>query len=146
MRMRGPAIRTHLVVGRSTPRETSSIGSLVDRDYPSGPHGPATLTDGEPEALLHGDRRDQLDRHDRVVARHDHLHALRQLDAPGDVRGPEVELRTVSVEERRVAPALLLRQDVDLRLEVGVRRDRPWLGQHLAALDLVLVDAAEQDA
>src|SRR5438445_7087207 len=113
--MRGPAIRSAL---RSA-GETSSRCSLEDLCDPSGPYRPATLADGEPEALLHGDRGDHLDRHDRVVAGHDHLHAFRQLDAPRHVGRPEVELRTVSVEERGVASALLLRQAVDLRLEVS---------------------------
>ena len=45
-----------------------------------------------------------------------------------------------------MAAALVLGQHVDLGGEVGVRRDRAGLGEHLAPLDLVLVDAAEQDA
>ena len=56
-----------------------------------------------------------------VVAGHDHLGALGQRDGTGDVGGAEVELRAVVGEERRVPPALFLGQDVDLRLEVGVR-------------------------
>ena len=56
----------------------------------------------------------QLDVHLDVVARHDHLDALGERDGAGHVRGAEVELRPVAVEERRVAAALFLRQDVDL--------------------------------
>ena len=41
---------------------------------------------------------------------------------------------------------LLLGQDVGLGLELLVRLDRTRLAQHLAALDLVLVDAAQQAA
>src|SRR3954468_11358409 len=82
----------------------------------AGAHGAATLADGEPEPLVHGDRLDQLDLPVRVVARHDHLLALRELDRAGHVRRAEVELRTVVVEERRVPSALVLREDVDLRL------------------------------
>ena len=42
--------------------------------------------------------------------------------------------------------ALLLGQDVDLGLELGVRGDGSWLGQDLAPLHLVLVNPAEQHA
>src|SRR4029079_10853559 len=38
-------------------------------------HGTAALADGEAEAVLHGDRLDQLDLHVGVVARHHHLAA-----------------------------------------------------------------------
>src|SRR5581483_11113388 len=52
----------------------------------------------------------------------------------------------VAVEERRVASALVLRQDVDLGVEVRMRGDRAGLREHLAALDLLALDAAEQRA
>src|SRR5919199_2223932 len=109
-------------------------------------HRAAALADREAETLLHCDRLDQLDLHVRVVARHDHLLALRQLDRARHVRRAEVELRAVVVEERRVPPALVLREDVDLRLEGRVRRDRAGLREHLAALDLLALRAAEQHA
>ena len=64
----------------------------------------------------------------------------------GHVRRAHVELRAVVGEERRVTAALLLLQDVDLALELRVRRHRARLGQDLAALDLVLLDAAQQNA
>ena len=63
---------------------------------------------------------------------------------PGHVRRAHVELRAVVREERRVTTALLLLQDVHLRLELRVRRHRPRLGQDLTALDLVLLDPAKQ--
>src|ERR687886_3095811 len=95
---------------------------LDDLRYRSGADRAATLADRELQALLHGDRLDQLDRHGGGVARHDHLGALGQRDDAGDVRGPEVELRTVVLEERRVPATLLLGEDVDLTLELRVRR------------------------
>ena len=64
----------------------------------------------------------------------------------GDVGRAEVELGAVAVEERRVAASLVLGKDVDLGLEVGVRGDRARLGEHLAALDVFLVDPAQQHA
>src|SRR6202040_3757425 len=62
----------------------------------AGADGAATLADSEAHALLHGDRRDQLDLEVDVVARHHHLRARRQVRHPGDVRRPEVELRPVA--------------------------------------------------
>jgi hypothetical protein len=96
--------------------------------------------------FFHGDRGDQLDRDAHVVAGHHHLLVLGQLHRPGHVGGAEVELRAVVVEERRVPPALFLAQHVHLGREVRVRLDAARLAQHLAALDLLALGAAQQDA
>src|SRR3954452_21405666 len=109
-------------------------------------HGTATLADGEPEALGHGDRLDELDLQLHVVAGHDHLDALGQMGAARHVGRAEVELRAVAREERRVAAALLLLQHVHLGLELRVRRDRLRLAQHLPALDLLALRAAQEAA
>src|SRR3954470_17889596 len=109
-------------------------------------HRAATLADGEAQALVHGDRLDELDRHLDVVAGHHHLRALGQVGHAGHVGRAEVELGPVAGEERRVAAALLLLEDVDLGLELGVGGDRPGLAQHLAALDLLALGAAQQTA
>src|SRR3954463_10118952 len=106
----------------------------------------AALADGEAQALVHGDRLDELDLHLDVVAGHDHPGALGQLGHAGDVGRAEVELRPVPGEERRVTAALLLLEHVDLGLELGVRRDRAGLAQHLAALDVLALGPAEQAA
>src|SRR5207244_3967585 len=55
-------------------------------------------------------------------------------------------LGAIPFEERRVASSLLLAQDIDLSLELGVGRDRAGLADDLPALQDLLVDAAEQDA
>src|SRR5690348_11346030 len=106
----------------------------------------AALADREAQALVHGDRLDQLDLHLDIVARHDHLRPLGEVRHARHVRGAEVELRAVAGEERRVTAALLLLEDVDLGLEVRVRGDGPRLAQHLAALDVLALDAAEEQA
>src|SRR4051794_23735946 len=121
-----------------------SSRSLVDLGDLAGAHGPATLTDGELQALFHGDGLDELHLHLGVVTRHDHLGALGEGHHAGHVRRTEVELRTVVVEERRVAATLVLGQDVGLRLELGVRGDRARLDDDLAALDVLALDAAEE--
>src|SRR5438270_6963070 len=112
----------------------------------AGPDRAATFANGEAHPLLDRDRGDELDLHVDVVARHHHLGALGQLHLAGHVRGPDVELRAVALEERRVPAALFLGEDIDLRVELGVRLDRAGLSQHLAALDLLALDAAEQAA
>src|SRR5581483_6421606 len=101
----------------------------------------AALADREPQALVHGDRLDQLDLPLDVVAGHDHLRALGQV---GDVSGAEVELRTVAGEERRVAATLFLLEDVHLGLELRVRRDRARLAENLPALDLLALGATQE--
>src|SRR6056297_1238302 len=121
-----------------------SVRLFNDFRHHAGADRATTLTDGEPEPVLHGDRRDQLHLHLHVVARHHHLGTLRQLHRARHVRRAEVELRPVTLEERRVTTALLLRQDVHLGLELRVRRDRTRLRQHLAALHLVTLRAPEQ--
>src|SRR5437879_1689020 len=117
---------------------------LQDLGDHAGAHGAAALADREAQLLLHRDRRDQLDRHLRVVPRHHHLHPCRQLHRPRHVRRPEIKLRPVPLEERRVPPPLLLRQHVHLTLKLRVRRDRLRLRQHHPPLHLVLLHAAQQ--
>src|SRR5215470_8105214 len=119
---------------------------LDDLRDPAGPDGAPALADREAQALLHGDRLDQLDHHFGVVTGHHHLRAFRQADHAGHVGGAEVELRPVVVEERRVPPALVLGQDVDLALELGVRGVGARLDHDLAALHLLALDASQQQA
>jgi hypothetical protein len=61
------------------------------------------------------------DRH--VVSRHHHLYALGQIQYPRHIRCPEIKLRTIPVEKRRMTPALFLAQ-YTLGLELRVRGDR----------------------
>src|SRR5215475_14873357 len=104
---------------------------LYDGGDDAGADGAPALADRKAQALVHRDRHDQLDLHRHIVAGHHHLRALRKLHHTRHVRRPEVELRTIVREERRVPTALLLRQDVGLRLELRVRRDRTRLRQNL---------------
>src|SRR3546814_1448962 len=50
-----------------------TLSLLLDAGDDAGADGAAALADGEAQALVHRDRRDQLDRHGHVVARHHHL-------------------------------------------------------------------------
>src|SRR5947209_8018570 len=80
--------------------------SLDDADDHSSADRLAAFANGETLLLLHRDRSDQLDVHRRIVARHDHFRAFRQGAVAGHVGGAEIELRTVIIEEWRVAAAL----------------------------------------
>ena len=60
------------------------------------------------------------------------------------VHRTQIELGTIVVVERRVAATFLFLQDVDLSLKLGVRSDRTRFGNDHTALNLLLVDTAEQ--
>src|SRR6476469_7818510 len=117
---------------------------LDDACDDAGTDGAAAFADRETQLLFHRDRHDQVHFHRDVVARHHHLGAFRQMHDTGHVGGAEVELRTVVGEERGVAAALFLGEDVGLSLELGVRLDRTRLAQHLAALDVLALGTAKQ--
>src|SRR5688572_19527235 len=123
-------------------------GPILLRDLGDNPRadGPAAFADGEAQALVHGDRGEQLDAQVHIVARHDHFRPRRQLDLARHVGRAEVELRTIVGEERGVKTALVLRQDIDLGLEVSVRLDRARLAQDLTTLDVLTADAAQKRA
>src|SRR4051812_8963585 len=108
--------------------------------------GLAALTDGEALLLFESNGRDELNDYADVVAGHDHLHALGQLDSARDVGRAHVELRTVVGEERLVATALLFFEDVHLAGKALVRLERAGGDQNLATLHVVLLDAAQQAA
>lgn len=117
---------------------------LNDRGDDARTDGVATLADSEAQALLHGNRVDEVALDGDVVTRHGHLGALGKLDRTGNVGGTEVELRTITIEERGVTAALLLGQNVDLAGELGVRGNRAGLAENLATLDVLTLDTAEQ--
>src|SRR5690606_21301209 len=98
----------------------------------TGTDGAAAFTDGEALGLLHGDRAHQVDFDGDVVTGHDHLNAGGQVDDASDVGRAEVELGTIAVEERGVAAAHFLGEDVDLGLALLVGSDRLRGGDDLA--------------
>jgi len=53
---------------------------LNDFSHNTCADGTTAFTDGETQTLLHGDRRNQLDRHSDIVAWHHHLDTFRQVD------------------------------------------------------------------
>ncbi len=101
---------------------------LEDLGDNAGTNGTAAFTDSEAQTFLDSDGVDQLDLHIDVVARHDHLNTIGQLDVAGDVGGTEVELGTVAVEEGGMTAAFFLGQHVHLADGVGVGLDGAGLG------------------
>ena len=79
-----------------------------------------------------------------MVAGHNHVYACGQVNLTGHVHRTQIELGTIVVVERRVTATLFLLQDVDLSLELGVRGDRAGFSDYHTALNLFLVDTAEQ--
>src|SRR3954453_20587734 len=122
------------------------VSLLEDLGDDASADGAAALADREAHLLLETNGGDERDRHGDVVAGHDHLRALGELAGAGHVRRTHVELRTIVGEERRVAAALFLLQDVDFARELLVRRDRAGLAENLPALHVVLLDTAEENA
>src|SRR6516165_8535950 len=83
--------------------------SFGDRNYHARTDRLSALANGEALLFLLRDRSNHLHVHGRVVAGHDHLGAGRQRALSGHIGGPEIELRPIVVEERRVPTALFLR-------------------------------------
>src|SRR5437879_1080589 len=83
-------------------------------------------------------------RYRRLFARP--LLALSWRGLAGDVCGADVTLRALAGEGGGVPAALLLGEHVGLGHELGVRLRRGGLGDGLAALDVVALQAAQQEA
>ena len=125
-----PVSRDYSMIDATTPAPTVRPPSrMAKRSFSS-------IAIGTISATVHGD----------IVARHHHFRALGQGHDAGHVRGAEVELRTIVGEERGVAAALFLGQNIGLGLELGVGLHRAGLAQNLAALHVLALGAAQQAA
>src|SRR5690554_2486128 len=118
---------------------------LNDLGNHAGTNGTATFANREAQTIFHGDRSDQGNNHFHVVARHYHFYAFRQLAKTGHVSGPEVELRTVALEERSMTAAFFFGQYVHFTLELGVRLDGVRLTQNLTTLNVVTLGTTQQN-
>ena len=99
------------MISVTTPEPTVLPPSLIANLSPS------SIAIGVIRSIVHRD----------VVSRHAHLCSFRQLQISCYVCRSEVELRSVSVEERRVSSAFFLLQYVYFSLELCVRVDRSRL-------------------
>src|SRR5206468_4882385 len=104
----------------------------------AGADGLAPFADRKAQPLVHRDRRDQLRRDCHVVSRHHHLHPRRQRHHPRHVRRPEIKLRPVPVEKRRVPPPHLPPQHIYLRPAPLLLPDPPRPPQYVAPPHLPL--------
>ena len=108
---------------------TEDLDLLLDHGrYRTGADGAAAFTDSEAHLLFESDGSDELDGDFDVVARHNHLNALGELNVARNVSRTDVELRTIALHERGVTATLVLREDVNLALELRVRSDGTGLG------------------
>src|SRR4029453_14961263 len=142
--MRPPVLCRRIIpslTARAGERDDVAHGLLRDLRYDAGAHRPPPSPNRKPQLLLHPDRRDPLPPPRPLVPRHHHLHPPGQRAHPRHVRRPEVKLRPVPVEKRRVPPPLVLPQHVHLGLELLVRLDRTPPRQHPASPHLLLVVA-----
>src|SRR5215469_18307495 len=96
---------------------------LDDLGDGAGADGVAAFANREAQALFKSDRGDQCDLAAHVVARHDHLHPLRQLHIAGNVGGAEVELRTRSEEH---TSELQSRRDLVCRLLLEKKKKKRY--------------------
>ena len=112
----------------------------------AGSDGSAAFADSETETFFDSDRGDEFNFHRNVVARHNHFNVSRQFDGTGNVGRSEVELRTISVEERGVTSAFLFLQDVNLSAELGVRIDGAGFSKNLTSLNTLTIDTTEKCA
>src|SRR5690606_41264476 len=83
-------------------------------------NGTATFADSETETLVDCNRVDELNSDCHVITGHNHLCTFRELNLAGNVKGTEIELRTVVIVERGVTSALLFLKNIDLSLELGM--------------------------
>ena len=115
-----------------------------DLSYYAGSYCSSAFSDGESQSFFDRDRCDQLDCHGDVISRHAHFCSFWQLQISRYVRCSEIELRSVSVEERRMSSAFFLLQHVYLSLELCMRMDGSRFCQYLSSFDLVTLYASQQ--
>ena len=83
------------------------IGELLyDLQDLTGTYRTATLADCETQTLVQSDRIDQLHGDGHVVARHNHVNAIGQMNLTRYVHRTQIELGTIVVVERRVTATL----------------------------------------
>src|SRR3989344_6835744 len=121
-----------------------SSGLLQNLRDDAGTNRLTPLADGETLFLLKGNGLDELHGKGDGIARHDHFGSRGERYLAGHVGRADIKLGLIAGEKWRMPAALLLGEDVDFGGEFGVRRDGPGLGEHLPALHVFLLEAAEE--
>ncbi|CAH1227254.1 hypothetical protein PAECIP111890_06085 [Paenibacillus sp. JJ-223] len=119
---------------------------FLDCCYRTGTNCTATFADREASTFFDRDWSDQLYSYCDVVAWHYHFSTFWQVDDTCYVSCTEIELWTISCEERFVTSTLFFSQDVNLSCELSVWLNGSRLGQYLSALDLSTVNTTQQCA
>ena len=101
----------------------------------AGTNCSTAFTNSKTETFFDCDRGDKSDFHIDVVAGHNHFNALGQFDGAGNVCRSEIELRTITIEERCVTATLVFCQNVHLSREVSVRMNGARFSKNLTTLD-----------
>ena len=67
-----------------------------------------------------------------------------QIQSPGNIGGPNIELRFVAGEERSMTAAFFFAQDVNLHFGFGMGFNAAGSGDNLTALDISTLNTSEQ--
>src|SRR3990167_7489389 len=129
------------------PARKRHYNNLLDNfGYDTSADGTTAFTDSETQAIFHRDGFDQSDSHLNVVTWHHHFNAFWQFAVTSHISCTEVELRTITLEERSMTPSFFLAQNVNLSSELGMRLDCARFDQYLATLDIITLGTAQQNA
>src|SRR5207248_1917060 len=110
----------------------------------SGANCMAAFSNRKPQTFFHGDGLQKLSGNGDIIARHHHLNPFGKVHRSGYVRRPEIELGTITREERRMPSTLFLAENIDLGLEFGMRSDGPRLSDDLPSLNIRSVQSPQQ--
>src|SRR6266404_4828752 len=125
-------------------RRSSQLELLINFCDNTRAHSPTAFTNREVETLIHRHGRDQFDFYVDIISGHDHLGPFWQLHNARNIRSTEIELGTITIEERRVTPTFLLGENIRLRIEFRVRCYASRFRQYLSSLHFFTFCAAQK--
>ncbi len=108
------------------------------------PHRTATFADSETQTNVQSYSVDQVYSDLYVITRHHHFNTFGKSDFTGAVHSAEIELGTILITERSMTTTLLFLQYIDRSLELLVRLNLTRMAKHHTALNLILIDTAEE--
>ena len=102
----------------------------------------SAFSDSESHTFFNSYRSDKFNFHNNVVTRHYHFTV--EFDRTCNVSCSDVELRSVTGEERSVTSAFIFCQNVNVSCKFSVRSDRTGSCQYLTSLDFSFINTTEQ--
>ena len=138
---------SYLVADFSLGRLQSKMISVLFEDLGdlTGTYGTTALTDSEAKTCVASYGVDELNIDLNVVAGHYHLYTLGESNLTGYVKSTDVELGTILIVEGSVTAAFLFLEDINRSLELAVRLNHTGMADYHTALDVLLVDTAEEE-